>query len=93
MTIELTELFAFSATFVKIPLDGNEVTESFIHPNKLDPPWVIGDNAEATGSGFNDKLSRFDGVDVEEVSLLGGIAAVNVVGINGSSVWILRKYC
>lgn len=86
MTIELTELFAFSATFVKIPLDGNAETESFIHPNKFDPPWVIGDKADATGSGFNDKPSRFVGLEVKEVSLLGGIAAVNVVGINGSSV-------
>lgn len=71
---------------MKSPLDGNEETESFIQPNKLDPPWVIGDKADATGSGFNVKLSRFEGLEFKEVSLLGGIAAVNVVGINGSSV-------
>lgn len=85
VTIELTELLAFSATFVNSPLDGKDETESFIQPNKFDPPWVIGDKADETGSGFNVKLSKFDGLAFKEVSLLGGIAAVNVVGINGST--------
>lgn len=83
---------------MKRPLDDNVEAESFIQPNKFEPLCVIGDKADETGSGFNDKLSRFDGLEVKvEVSLLGGIAAVNVVGRrNGSSgvyeiVFFLKK--